>query len=141
MTAPRAGGDMQKRILIVDDEPDITEMVKLGLEATGGYRVLEENDSAKALEAARSFGPDVILLDVMMPEPDGSELAALFRQDNALKDIPILFLTALVSKAESHDPQFGFDRRHYLPKPVDFEDLVKHIEEISLASCSSDLAE
>jgi two-component system phosphate regulon response regulator PhoB len=119
---------MSKRVLIVDDEPQITDLVKLYLERSGDYQVEVENDSAQAMSKARQFGPDVIVLDIMMPEPDGSELAASLRADPGLRHVPILFLTALVSQSESCDPKFGFDRRHYLPKPINFEQLIHSIE-------------
>lgn len=126
---------MHKRILIIDDEPDITRLVKLGLESVGCYEVWEETNSARAVETARSFRPDVILLDIMMPDPDGSELAAMLRQDPELRRVPVLFLTALVSRTESTDPAFGFERRHYLAKPVALLELIQYIEQ-SIASKS-----
>jgi len=119
---------MSKRVLVVDDEPQITDLIKVYLERVGGYQVQVENDSSQAMAVARQFQPDVIVLDIMMPEPDGSELAASMRADPTLRHVPILFLTALVSQSESCDPKFGFDRRHYLPKPIDFEQLIESIE-------------
>src|SRR5712691_3253920 len=90
----------KKRILLVDDEATITRTLKLYLEGTGAYEVRAENRGSAALEAARTFKPDLILLDVAMPDMDGGDVAAQIRGDEALKDSPIVFLTALVKKQE-----------------------------------------
>jgi CheY-like chemotaxis protein len=123
-----------KRVLVVDDEPQITGMLKLCLERLGPYTVQTENDSTKVMTTAREFCPDVIILDIMMPEPDGSELAAFLQEDAQLKQVPVIFLTALVSRTESLSPKFGFDQRLYLAKPVDFAELVEHIEQLGRSS-------
>jgi len=65
-----------KRILVIDDEPSITLNLKLTLESGGDYEVLGENNPANALAAAQTFQPDLILLDVMMPDLDGGDVAA-----------------------------------------------------------------
>src|SRR5918999_1678979 len=92
---------MKKRILVIDDEPDFTYMLKLSLESMGYYRVGVENEPTRALRAAREFAPDLILLDIMMPDLDGSEVAARIRSDPELRDVPVLFMTALVSHREA----------------------------------------
>ena len=89
-----------KRILIVDDEQPFTEMLKLNLEQVGKYVACEENDARRALATARQFGPDLILLDVMMPEMDGGDVAAMLATDAEIREVPIIFLTALVSQEE-----------------------------------------
>ncbi len=126
---------MSKRILIVDDEPECTMIVRLALERTHQYTVREVNDSSTAIQQAREFQPELIILDIMMPAPDGSELAAELRQDKDLKSVPILFLTALVTKGEVSDPAYGMKQQRYLPKPIDLDKLVLCVdEEISRAS-------
>jgi PleD family two-component response regulator len=73
------GGSVMKerrRILIVDNDSDTTHLVKVLLERTGQYLVLEENDATRAHQSAQHFRPDLILLDVVMPETDGGEIAA-----------------------------------------------------------------
>jgi two-component system, OmpR family, alkaline phosphatase synthesis response regulator PhoP len=84
-----------KRILIVDDEAGVTRSLKLTLEATAGYEVRTENDSARAIDTARDFRPHLILLDVLMPHLDGCDVSARLHADPELKDTPIVFLTAL----------------------------------------------
>jgi DNA-binding response OmpR family regulator len=90
----------KKRILVIDDSTDITEPLKLYLERTGIYDVRVENQGAKGLPAAREFRPDLILLDVMMPDMDGGDVAAEIDEDKELKNTPIVFLTASVTKSE-----------------------------------------
>ena len=91
---------MKKRILVVDDQADITRLLKRGLEETNDYVVREESDPKAALAAAEEFQPHLILLDVMMPGMDGGDLAACFRGSPELKAVPIVFLTAAVTKLE-----------------------------------------
>lgn len=124
---------MIKRVLVVDDEPGVTLMVKLGLEGHGGYEVYEQIDSGSVVDVARTFKPDVIILDIMMPGLDGSEVAACLWQDSELRHIPVLFLTALVSRTESSEHHAGFGQRHYLAKPVNLSELIQYIEQ-SIAS-------
>lgn len=118
----------KKRILIVDDEQDFTWSLRLLLESSPQYVVREVNDSRKAIEVMREFDPHLILMDIMMPEIDGSELVAMMRSHSALKDIPVIYLTALVTKQEAFEPSFGVGQRRYLPKPVKWEELVECIE-------------
>jgi CheY-like chemotaxis protein len=90
----------KQRILVVDDRASDTRLVKLYLEGTNHYVVREENDAKAALSAAEEFEPDLILLDLMMPVMNGRELAACFAANPKLKAVPIVFLTAAVTKAE-----------------------------------------
>jgi len=91
----------KRRILIVDDDSNSTHLVKILLERSGPYLVLEENDATKADQTAHSFEPDLILLDIVMPEIDGGELATQIQADRELHDTPIIFLTALVTHDEA----------------------------------------
>jgi CheY-like chemotaxis protein len=91
----------KRRILIVDDDSNSTHLVKVLLERSGPYLVLEENDAAKADQTAHDFEPDVILLDIVMPKMDGGELATQIEADRELHDTPIIFLTALVTHVEA----------------------------------------
>ena len=118
----------KKRILIVDDESGFTHLLKLTLEKTGNYAVCEENDGMRALEVARVFKPDLIFLDIVMPKIDGGDVASQIRSDPALKDVRIVFLTAIVSKKEASGGGMigGFP---FIAKPVTLESLIKCIEE------------
>jgi CheY-like chemotaxis protein len=108
----------KKRILVVDDQASDTQLLKLYLERTNYYVVREENDARAALSAAKQFQPHLILLDVMMPEMDGGELAACFQADPQLKAVPIVFLTAAVTKGEVEAGRGQVGGYPFLAKPV-----------------------
>jgi CheY-like chemotaxis protein len=118
-----------KRLLLVDDEEPFTRLVKLNLEQTGRYTVRIENDGAKALATAREFAPDLILLDVIMPDADGGEIAALIKADAALKAVPIIFLTAAVSQKELDGPSGMIGGRMFIAKPVNKRSLIELIDQ------------
>lgn len=90
----------RKRILVVDDNPSDTQLVKQYLEQTDDYLVLEINVASTALAAAVAFKPHLILLDLLMPGMDGGTIAAGLRVNAELQAVPIVFLTALVTKQE-----------------------------------------
>ena len=120
---------MKKKVLVVDDEMDFTHMVKMVLEMTGNYTVREVVYAAKALEMAREFKPDVILLDCMMPGMDGGEVAAQLQQDPTLQATPFIFLTATVSEPEKSASTCFTGEQTFLPKPLQLERLIACIEE------------
>ena len=112
------------RVLLVDDEESFTKVTQLTL---ADYNIHVENDSSRALATARSFQPDLILLDVMMPNFDGGDVAAQIRADPALKDVPVVFLTALVTQKESaRRPIMG--GYPFIAKPVTPERLAESIQ-------------
>ena len=116
------------RILVIDDDASVTRGIRMNLEALGGYEVRTEHHARAALDAARAFRPDLILLDVMMPELDGGELAAQLQQDVTLAVTPIVFLTAIVSKHETSGREACIGGQRYLAKPVDVATLIRVIE-------------
>jgi CheY-like chemotaxis protein len=118
----------KRRILIVDDDRDGTHLIKVLLEKIGPYLALEENDAAKAHESARDFRPDLILLDIMMPQIDGGDIAAQIDADPGLQRTPIIFLTALVTKAEAK-AGLHIQGHPVLAKPIDIPELINRIEE------------
>ena len=119
----------KKRILLVDDEPTITRSIKLNLETTGRYEVETENLAINACATAHRFRPDLIFLDVMMPGMDGGDVAASLRANAQLKNVPIIFLTALVSKRETGGRESTVGTLSYLAKPVGWFELQRCIEE------------
>ncbi len=118
MSADMTMNSEKKRILVVDDRASSTRLVKLYLEATNEYVVREENHAKAALAAAEAFQPDLILLDVMMPGMDGGELAACFRGSATLHDVPIVFLTAAVTRDEVEAGGGRIGGIPFLSKPV-----------------------
>lgn len=88
------------RVLYVDDEPDIRTVVGLCLKLNDAFEVRECASGAEALQIARDWRPDVILLDVMMPEMDGPMTRQALRDDPATTDIPVVFVTARTQPSE-----------------------------------------
>ncbi len=119
----------KKRIFIIDDEPSITRTTKVNLERTGAYTVGTVNHAFHALAAAREFQPDLILLDVMMPEIDGAELATEFQSDPVLGRVPIVFLTAIVSGQETGGRYLESGGQTFVAKPVNLDALIQCIED------------
>jgi CheY-like chemotaxis protein len=128
-SATAFGINDMRRVLIVDNDKDSTHLVKVLLEKTGRYVVLEENDPIRAHASARNFKPDLILLDVVMPERDGGEIAAQIRADPELHNTPIIFLTALVTRAEAKTG-LHIDGHPFLAKPISIPEVIEAIEQI-----------
>lgn len=118
---------VKKKILVVDDEPRFTRVLKLTLEDTGLYEVQVENGGAHVLSAVQSFQPDLILLDLLMPDRDGATVAAQLKADPALRKIPVIFLTAMLSKEDALLRSGILKEFPLLTKPVDLDDLLDQI--------------
>jgi two-component system alkaline phosphatase synthesis response regulator PhoP len=114
------------KILLVDDEKDILELVGFNLEKEG-YEVHTATDGRKALEIARKILPDLVLLDVMMPEMDGMETCREMRDDPKLKNIMIAFLTA---RGEDYSQVAGFEAGadDYIQKPIKTRILISRVK-------------
>ncbi len=117
----------KQRILLIDDEKSFTQMLKLNLELSGLYEVREENRGLHALSVAREFKPDLIFLDIMMPDIDGDEVATQIKADPQLSDAIIVFLTAVASRqeVESHNGLIG--GHSFLAKPVSTGEVIQCI--------------
>lgn len=89
-----------KNILYVEDEPDIQTIVQLSLESIGGFDVKTCNSGKEALEALTKYNPDLILMDVMMPDLDGPSTLKEIRKLSQFCQVPVIFMTA---KAQSHE--------------------------------------
>ncbi len=121
---------IKSRILVVDDDPNLSKLVQLFLVKTQRFEVRVENRSAFALTAAREFRPDMILLDIDMPGKDGGDVAIEIEGESTLRGVPILFLTSLISRddAGQHDVVRGGKR--FLAKPVNHKVLVTTVDRI-----------
>ena len=118
----------KKSIVVVDDEGDFTEMVKILLEKTGLFEVGVCNYGVDAIGMIRDWKPDLVLLDIMMPGMDGTEIASKLREDRDLASIPVMFSTSLVTAREAlENPLIA----HYpfISKPIGGEALVRRIRE------------
>ena len=124
----------QTKILVVDDDPKLSRLVKVVLEKTALYEVIEENRSANALAIARSLRPQAILLDVDMPGKDGGEVAREIAADRELAKTPIMFLTSLISSNEAGQHEVVRAGKWFLAKPVRPDVLVKSVARLILSN-------
>jgi CheY-like chemotaxis protein len=107
-----------KRILVVDDKASDSRLVRLYLERDNDYVVREVNDANAAVSAAEDFEPNLILLDLMMPGMVGTELAGLFEANPKLKSVPIVFLTAAITKEQVQAVGGRIGKFPFLAKPI-----------------------
>ena len=117
-----------KRILVVDDEPDVTELVKYKLEQEG-YTCDIINDPLAFISKARTIKPDLILLDIMMPELNGLQLCKIIRSDPQMQSTPIIFLTA---RGEAEDRVKGLETGadDYVAKPFNTKELILRVGKV-----------
>ncbi|MBD3245835.1 MAG: response regulator [Candidatus Omnitrophica bacterium] len=117
----------RRKVLVVDDEPHLLKITKLNLERTGKYEVRTLSDSTQTLAEVSSFQPDVILLDILMPDLDGFELCRQLKAGSATKNIPVIALSALDT---DHDRQkmAELGAADFLIKPIEKQDLIDKIE-------------
>jgi two-component system phosphate regulon response regulator PhoB len=116
------------KILVVDDEPDAVELVEFNLKSNG-YEVVTAADGEEALEKARTQIPDLIILDLMLPEVDGTEVCKILRRDQRTRAIPIIMLTA---KAAEIDRVLGLElgADDYVTKPFSPRELVLRVKRL-----------
>jgi CheY-like chemotaxis protein len=107
-----------RRVLVIDDEADIREVTSLSLETMAGWEVLQSGSSADGIEKASREQPDVILLDLMMPDVDGKTTLSRLRQNEKTSKIPVLLLTAKV-QAFDLDELIELGLTGVLSKPFD----------------------
>jgi len=117
-----------KRILVVDDDLQSTRMIKFNLERTGRYEVRELNNPIAALDVAREFKPDLILLDVCMPELQGVDVAFQIRADEELQQTPVVFMTSLISEWEAVGDGTDGGGFHFVAKPARLPRMITCIE-------------
>lgn len=118
----------KKRILLVDDEIELVEMVKMRLEA-GGYEVITAYDGQEALNKAKRVKPDLIILDIMLPKMDGYKVCGLLKADIRYSKIPIIMFSA---KAQEEDMKLGEEvgAQSYVTKPFEPQVLLSKITEL-----------
>lgn len=118
----------KKKILVVDDEPNILKIVCIRLQLNG-YEVVMAGDGAEGLVRARSDHPDLILLDIAMPPPDGAEVCRILKQDPDCQTIPVILLTAKgLKEARALANKSGADT--FVVKPYSSEDLLTAIRSL-----------
>lgn len=114
------------KILIVDDDVQVTALLKKLL-TNQGYDATAINHSSKAIQTATTIIPDLFILDLMMPQPDGFKLCKMLRADPKFSETPILIITAMdISNARAT----AFGANDYLAKPFDLDELITKIESL-----------
>ena len=123
---------MKQKILVVDDEPDAVELIEFNLKASG-YDVVTATDGQEAIQKTRDVLPDLVVLDLMLPEVDGMEVCKILRRDPRTSAIPILMLTA---KAAEIDRVLGLElgADDYVTKPFSPRELVLRIKRLLRSS-------
>ncbi|HVO67526.1 MAG TPA: response regulator [Syntrophales bacterium] len=120
----------KKRILLIDDEEDFCFFVKLNLEKTGRFEILTTTNGSEGIIMASRERPDLILLDIIMPEMGGGQVAELLLEDPKTRDIPVLFITAIASRREVQSQEGTIGGRNFIAKPVTPEELMAKIDGI-----------
>src|SRR3954447_26528420 len=119
---------MRKRILVVDDDAELIELISFNLKHAG-YSIGTASNGVDAIKKARSLEPDLIVLDVMMPELDGFAVCEILRRDSATAFIPIMMLTALSSEL-GRLAGLGSGASDFVTKPFSPRLLVQRIDEL-----------
>jgi len=121
-----------KKVLVVDDDVDFCEATQLLLDSKG-YEVVLAHDGKEGLEKMRSEEPDLVILDVMMPEMNGYDVCVVIKADPALKKTPVILLTAVDQNLfkTTYTQAMGLmtEADDYMAKPVEPQDLVKRVED------------
>ena len=121
----------KKKILLIDDEKELNFFLKANLENTGEFDVIVSNRGDEGIELAQREKPDLILLDILMPEMSGDEVAEILLDNPATAKIPIIFLTAMVTKEETGDVVLKKrGGRNFIAKPITTEELVGAIKKV-----------
>jgi two-component system phosphate regulon response regulator PhoB len=120
------------KIMVVDDEPDVTALLAYHLKANG-HAVQALNDPKRAVALAKEFQPDLVILDVMMPDVSGLDICRSLRADAQLKDVPVIFLTA---RTEENDRISGLESGadDYVCKPFSTKELMLRVHSIRCAT-------
>ena len=118
----------KKNVLIIDDEEDFCKLVKKNLEKTGEFQVYIAINGEDGIKLVRGIKPDLILLDIIMPGMDGTDVASLIRNDKDMKNIPIVFLTAIVREEEASSHASSTGGHSLLAKTVTVGELIACIK-------------
>ncbi len=118
---------MAKKILVVDDDPDLVEVLSKRLKSNH-YQVVTAYDSEEGLKKAKAENPDLIILDVMMPGMDGAAMAAVLRESEETRNIPVIFLTGIVDQVEAQQQGHQIGGNIFIAKPFDSKELLAIIK-------------
>jgi DNA-binding response OmpR family regulator len=116
-------------LLIVEDDPDILKLLQTTL-TFKGYRVVTARNGKEGLEAAHKERPAIVIADIMMPKLDGFGLVHRLRLDPAMRDIPVIFITATYVAPEDKEFAISIGATRFLQKPVDLDDFLATVVEL-----------
>lgn len=119
----------QKKILIVDDEEYIAKMMKKILDAIGGYLVETESRGDRVISKATAFEPDLILLDIIMPGIEGHEINDQLLKHGKLKDVPVVFMTGILTDDDVDSRDGTMFGRPCLAKPIGKDKLLNCVKD------------
>lgn len=119
---------MRWTVLVVDDEPLTRDLLRMMLERAD-FRVQEAEDGLDALTKIEETQPDVVILDVMMPNMDGFVVCRMLRENPATSSLPVLMLSAK-TQPEAVEEGLAAGATRYLPKPISYKELVRHVSEV-----------
>lgn len=117
------------KVLMVDDDIKFLELVKLNLEDTGRFQVRAETKGSVGESAAMIFQPDIIILDIVMGDQDGTSLAQQLKENEKTKDIPIIYLSGILKEDEEKHPIGFLGKYPCLAKPASTKKIIHCIEE------------
>ncbi len=118
----------QKKIMLVDDDSEIIALMTLKIEKTGNYEVVSTSKGAEAVSLATKESPDLILLDIEMPDIQGDEVAGYLAESEDTKDIPIIFLSSMVTKVDVAHSNGIIGGRQMAAKSGSINELISRIE-------------
>lgn len=122
-------GDKTK-LLMIDDDEDLLRLVKMKLEKTGQFDVTYSTKGSQAVNLARDLSPDLVILDIDMPEMSGGEVADALSEADDTKDLPVLFLSSMIANGETSSQIQMIGGRRMISKSVKIKDLIAAIETI-----------
>ncbi len=120
----------RSKILVIDDEDDFCEFVKWSLEKTGKYEVVASTDGAAGITLAETEQPELVLLDIRMPQMNGAEVADHLLHGDNTRDIPIAFITGLLQKDEVKKRSGYIHGFPFITKPVTRAELVQQVDSV-----------
>ena len=116
---------MARKILVIDDEPDLLKVIKVRLEKSG-YKVVGGACGQEAIDLARQEKPDVVVLDIYLPDINGDKVTKIFKKDERLKNIPVILISATARSVAQEAQECGAEG--CLTKPFEPQDMINMIE-------------
>lgn len=122
-------GMKKKKVMVVDDEEDFLKITKINLEQTGRYEVTAVSDASAIVSQVKSFRPDIILLDILMPKTGGVEACKMLKEDTEARHIPVVVVSALDTENDKRAMK-ELGAVDFIVKPIEKGDLIARIEKV-----------